>query len=318
MKFWKSLLIGSFLLMTLTACDGDVREPLKVGTNVWPGYEPGYLAQDLGYFSDKQIILRQFQSATENIRAFRNEVVDVAALTLDEALLLVQGGIDIRIFLVADVSYGGDVIMARPEYTSMRALKGKTIGVENSALGAYVLARALELNDLSVSDIKVHPLTVDQSEGVYSVGSVDAVVTFEPFRSHLLKRGAVEVFSSREIPNEIVDVLVVRAKNVERFGDNLKILTDGWLRAAAYIENEPKEAGKLLGQRLSLAPEEALASFDGLVIPDRVLNRKLIKPGGQGSLTQTLSQLRKVLTEKKLVTKDIKIDNIFLDTFVNH
>lgn len=294
---------------------GEPSGPLKIGTNVWPGYEPGYLARDLGYFSDSDIKLLQFQSATESIRAFRNGVVDVAALTLDEALLLQQDGIDIRIFLVADVSHGGDVIMARPDVGSMDGLKGKTVGVENSALGAYVLARALEIHGVALKDVTIRPITVDQSEDMYLLKAVDAVVTFEPFRSRLLKAGAVEIFTSREMPNEIVDVLVVRSDVIDRFKDQLHTLSAAWLKAVAYINEQPDEAGVMLGKRLGLAPDEALASFEGLVIPDAALNRELLSAGPSG-LMRNAAKLKAVLLENKLLAKDVDLGNVFSDMFV--
>lgn len=316
LKHFVSLIIGTLMVVTLSACDDDIQRPLTVGTNVWPGYEPGYLALELGYYSKERITLRQFQSATENIRAFRNAAVDVAALTMDEALLLIQDGFDIRIFLVADISHGGDVVLARPEYPSMRALKGKTIGVENSALGAYVLARALDIHGISITDVQTHAITVDQSEKAYDDGLVDAVVTFEPFRSHLLRKGAIEVFSSREMPNEIVDVLVTRAEHVEVFEDHLKILAEGWLKAAAFIKEEPHKASELLGRRLGLSPEEAMASFDGLLIPDKSMNRSLFAYDGPRGLNRSLQYLADFLTERRLLSKKINVDGILLDDYV--
>lgn len=314
-RFLKYFVLIFFVTVGIAACDEVDAPPLKVGTNVWPGYEPGYLARDLGYFSENEIKLRQFQSATESIRAFRNGVIDVAALTLDEALLLAQDGFDISVFLVADVSHGGDVIMANPNVGSIAGLKGKRIGVENNALGAYVLARALEIHGIDLADVSVHPITVDQSESVYKQGSVDAVVTFEPFRSHLMKIGAIEIFTSKDMPNEIVDVLVVRSEVTEKFADSLKKLSESWLKAVTYIEERPQEAGKLLGTRLGLTPEEALASFDGLVIPNASLNRLLLADGPD-SLRQSALRLKRVLRDKGLLVKDIDIDGIFSDRFL--
>jgi len=39
----------------------------------------------------------------------------------------------------------------------MKDLKGKRVAVEGGALGAYVLSRALALNEMKASDVKVVP-----------------------------------------------------------------------------------------------------------------------------------------------------------------
>jgi NitT/TauT family transport system substrate-binding protein len=139
-----TIMLMAFSLFALAACNDEQGPALKVGTNVWPGYEPAYLARDLGYIDQQDFILRQFPSSTESIRAFRNEVIDIVALTLDEALLLVENGHDIRVILVADISEGADVIIGRDGLQSMKDLRQKKIGVESSALGAFVLTRALQ------------------------------------------------------------------------------------------------------------------------------------------------------------------------------
>ncbi len=72
---------------------------LSVGTNVWPGYEPLYLARSLGLYGQAPIRLVEYASATQVIRAFRNGAIDVAALTLDEVLLLRESRLDARVII---------------------------------------------------------------------------------------------------------------------------------------------------------------------------------------------------------------------------
>lgn len=137
------------LLLTLTvlvlgACPNRTTSPLRLGTNVWPGYEPLYLARDLGYFDTTAVTLVEYLSASEVIRAFRNQALEAAALTLDESLLLLQHNIPVQVVLVTDISHGGDVVLGAPDISPFTALVGKRVGVEASALGAYVISRALE------------------------------------------------------------------------------------------------------------------------------------------------------------------------------
>ncbi len=137
------VLLIALLAQVVIACGEAPQTPMRIGTNVWPGYEPLYLARDLTYIDERFVRLVEYSSASQVIRAYRNGAIDAAALTLDEVLLLAQDELEPRVVLVMDVSHGGDVILGQAGLQDMRDLKGKRVGFEDTALGAYVLARAL-------------------------------------------------------------------------------------------------------------------------------------------------------------------------------
>ncbi len=148
--------IAFFILVLLIpslmqGCERGPAPPLRVGSNVWPGYETLYLARSLGIFASTPIKLVELPSVTEVTHAFRNGGLEVAALTLDEALALLQQDTSLRVILVVDVSNGGDAVLARPEITSLAQLKNRRIGVENSAVGAIMLDGLLTTANKSVA-----------------------------------------------------------------------------------------------------------------------------------------------------------------------
>ena len=145
----------SVLTAVLSGCSNETVPTIRVGTNVWPGYEPLYLARNLEKWPEKQIKLVEYPSASEVIRAFRNRSIEAASLTLDEVLLLRQDNIPVTVVLVHDISAGGDVIMATPEIKKVTQLRGKKVAVESNALGAFVITRALQINGLNSSDISI-------------------------------------------------------------------------------------------------------------------------------------------------------------------
>ena len=139
-------LLAVFVAIALTNCTPKTNTPLRIGSNLWTGYETLYLARDLGYYNDKPIRLVDYPSGTEEVRAYRNKEIEGAGLSIDQALVLAATQENIRIIAIMDVSNGGDVILGKPEFTDMKALKGKRVGVESTALGAFFIARALEKN----------------------------------------------------------------------------------------------------------------------------------------------------------------------------
>jgi NitT/TauT family transport system substrate-binding protein len=291
------------LLLISSLFMGQVHaEKLRVGTNLWPGYEPLYLAEINGVWSaNNNIKLIEFPSATEVLRAFRNRVIEVAALTLDEVLLLIESGFPVTIVLVLDISYGADVIMAPNSWKEFSDIKGKRVGVERSTLGAYVLTRALEINQISLDDVEVVSLHFEQHEKAYINKKVDAVVTFDPVRTHLKNLGAKEIFSSREIPGEIVDVLVIHDDKIEQNKMVLQALVDGWFQTLHTIKSRPKQSATIMGKRLNLTPDEVLESIKYIQYPNPEINRRMIG-GKQPELAATVLELSRVMAASKLLT----------------
>ena len=112
------------LLSSLAACVREPETALRIGTNVWIGSEPLYLARELGKLDPASVQLVEYPSASEVLRAYRNQAIDGMVISLDELFGLAEDGYDPRIILVVDVSNGADVVVGRPGMRSMKDLKG--------------------------------------------------------------------------------------------------------------------------------------------------------------------------------------------------
>lgn len=109
--------VALFLLL-LVSCEKVVRPPLVFGANAWPGYEPVYLAGDLGYLPADRIHLAEYANAAEVRQAFRAHTLHLAAMTLEDALELRRDVPDLKIVLVFDTRVPGktlDVLVARDD-----------------------------------------------------------------------------------------------------------------------------------------------------------------------------------------------------------
>ena len=284
-------------LLAMPGCTKQPDRPLHVATNIWVGYEPLYLARSLQYLPESYVVLHEMPNSSDVIKAFRNNAVDVAALTLDEALLLIQDGVDAKILLIMDISNGADVLMVHPSIKAFQDLKGKRVGAESLALGAYMLSRVLEKGGLRPEDITLVPTTSDAHEEAYRSGKVDAVVTFEPVKTKLLARGARVLFDSSMIPNEIIDVLVVRADLFKGNPDALQVLEAGWFKALDYLRKKPADACLRMAQREGVSAEQFANSLHGIVIPDEKENTRLLS----GDLLASARRLSVVMAREKLL-----------------
>lgn len=251
-------------LAALAACQPLPQAPLKLGMNPWVGYDPMVLARDRGLMDAAQVKVVELASGSETMRYLRNGLLDGAALTLDETLRLADDGVDLRIVLLLSTSSGADVVMARPDIRTPAGLRGRSIGVERTTVGALMLQRLLQAGGLQPHEVQVRNLEASQHLAALRNGLVDAVVTFEPLVGPLRAEGLRPVFDSRQMPGDIVDVLVVRAETLSRRQPQVEAAVLGWRRGLSALENDPQASAELLAAGVDLTPADYLTTLKGL------------------------------------------------------
>ena len=301
------VLVG--LVLVLSGCMRETEQPLRIGTNVWIGAEPLYLARDLGYWDREAVQLVEYPSASEVFRAFRNQAIDGMIISLDELFVLAADGMQPKIVVVADVSNGADVVVGRSGMRAMKDLRGKRVAVESGALGAFVLSRALALNEMQASDVSIVHLESNEHPAAFEQGQVDGAVTFDPYRTQLLGAGARALFDSSQIPGEIVDLLAVRASALEKNPHGLRTLLTGWFKALDYLAREPQDAAARMAVREQITGAQFLQALKGLHIPSRAENLKMLA-GTPPGLVVSGRQLMTLMVEAKLLRSTLEIENL--------
>ena len=293
----------------LAGCVREPEEPLRIGTNVWIGSEPLYLARDLGHLSPEATRLVEYPSASEVLRAFRNSALDGMVISLDEVLALAADQLPPRIVLVADISHGADVVVARAGLRTMRDLAGKRVAVESGAVGAYVLSRALALHQMQPKDIEIVHLESNEHPQAFAQGRIDAAVTFDPFRSAMLAGGATTVFDSSQIPGEIVDLLVVRQSILEKHPKQVTALLSGWFKAIGHLERDPEDAARRMSVRHQTTGAKFLETLNGLRFPAREENMQMLAGASPGLLV-TGRRLVAMMREAKLLKGPVEVETL--------
>lgn len=302
-------------LSTFTGCSPqeEKTKSLRIGMNTWPGYEPFVLAKDLGYLADNVHISR-VASATDIIKAFRSDLIDIACITLDEAIILkTKSKEDIKIIAIMDISNGGDAVVARKNIGSMSELKGSRIAVESSALGSFMLARAVDLTPgLKLKDLKIVNLSYEDHLREFNRGNIDAVVTFGPVKTKLLKGYAHMLFDSSQIPGEILSVMVVKDKTIQIKKSALHKLVSAWFKSVEYISREPYKSMQAMAKYEGLSVKEFTTSYRGIKVPSLEENKRFMSE----QLQDSIIKVTKVLHEKKLITKELVLKDFYNDEFI--
>lgn len=254
------------LALALLACDAPQPRPLRVGLNVWPGYEPLLIARDEGLLPESEVQLVECVAADQVRRALRVGAIDVGALTIDEALLLVAETeeLELEVVLALDDSSGADAILGAPDVTSLAALRGRPLGLEHGGVSGYVLARAAELHGLRAEELTILATPWSDHAGALRSGRVAAIVTHEPAVTTLRREGYPLLFSSRELPGEVLDLLVMRLPATPENVARLPLLDRAYASGAERITQSQTPPSDATMRRLGLdepALREALAGL---------------------------------------------------------
>jgi len=299
----------------LAACSSEPQPLLKVGSNRWPGYEPMFLASNLGFYNKTEIKLVELPSATDSLHLLYTGEIDAAALTLDEALVAIEQGTKLSIVLIFDISNGADVLIAAPNIKKLQDIKGKRVGVESTAVGSIMLQSLLKHAKLDEFDIDIVYLTADEHVSAYRNGQVDAIITFEPSKTQLLKQGAHELFTSQMIPGLIVDVLAVRTELLNKQHTNIQSLVDGYYKARQYMLTHEEDAMQRMAPRLGITANEFQLTFSGLKLPSLAANQSSFA-GQPSSFEKSAYSVMTTLLHAGSISHAVDLTHLVDSTFV--
>src|SRR5262249_4276190 len=150
----------------------------------------------------------------------------------DSAAFTAAHGVEQKIFLISDMSFGADGIVARPSIRSAAGLQGKKVAYTRGSPSHFLLGQYLKKYGMGMRDIK--PVEVDdpgKAGEAFLSGSVDAAVTWDPFIPQIVRSGKGRLLgSSRTLPGVIMSVLVGNPKAMRERPEDFQKFVNGWLK----------------------------------------------------------------------------------------
>jgi NitT/TauT family transport system substrate-binding protein len=241
-------------------------EEVRISTVTWIGYAGLYVADEMNLFEPHGVSVK-VNMISDNamlVTDLKEGRADAATLTYDQVLNAVAGGADIKVVLPMDYSAGGDAVVAPKSIAGVAELKGKKVGFNYLGPPEIMMAYALQQNGLSEKDIEAVNLTADSIPGALESARIEAGATYEPNISGLLKLGGGNkyhvIFSSKEAPGLITDVLVFNARFIQDHPKAVEGVVKGYVDALKHMqENADDSAGILsmvMGIPKSNVPDE--------------------------------------------------------------
>lgn len=292
-----------------TACGDVPRPPLRIGINPWPGYEFLYIAQERGYFVDEGVPVKlvEYGSLGDVRRGYETGQVDAMCTTVVEVLhSLLESTRRPRIVIPTDFSNGADVVIAR-DGVALGDLEGRRVAVEKFSLGYLMLARALDRANLGLRDVQAVPMDLSQMSDAMRRGVVDAAVSYPPESVAMMADGLGQVvFSSRDIPGEILDVVSFDASVLEARRDDIERVVRSFDRAVEFSRAHPDEVHALIASRERITPDAVRDAMSGMSFPSAAERAQLWRDVVPGVVKRT----DRVLREAGLLTGADRTDEV--------
>lgn len=251
------LTAATFTLAAL--CGTAARAEIKVGYSDWPGWVAWAIAEQKGFFKKHgaDVKLVWFANYTDSISALSSGQLDANCQTWSDTMAPVAKGVALKVVLVNDNSAGNDAVMAGPKIKSMAGLKGKTIGLEEFSVSHFLLVNALARNKMSAKDVKIVNLAAGDAAAAFLSGRVDAATVWNPWVNKIELSGKGKaLFTSKEVPGLIPDLLVAQEKSVAAHRKDFVGMVKAWYEVERFIREHPDEAVKIMSQVVGLTPEE--------------------------------------------------------------
>lgn len=291
-----ALFFGVVALLAAVALVPPPTPPLAVAMGPWLGYDPLVLQREQGRLSSR-VRLVELPSATDTLNALRDGRLDAAAVTLDEALRLWRRLPDLRVIAVLSESRGADGVVLRAGLDPAGGLSGRTVLVEDSAVGGLMLAASLRASGLGPDAVSVAQVRAVHLERRWQDGDAEAVVCYEPLLSRLLAQGHTLLHSTREIRGLVFDVLVAREPVIEGRADALAALLTAWQRGVAEFSAPAALPMGLLLPGTGLSEQDYRAALAGIEFFD-VRRSHALLTAPDSALARVLPELSSLLTAR--------------------
>lgn len=232
---------------------------IKMVKPSWPGFVIPALAYELGYFKEEGIAIDYIDlpDGADIFDELRKGNVDVQGTLSTQYLSNIRNtnSIDSRIVLLTDYSNGGDAIIARKGAPDLKSKNIKKIaGIEDYE---FFLPYSLELLDVDEKTVKYVSIPADQ-ERVDKLlsGEIDYAVTYDPYLSQAVGKGAQVIFTSSDKPGILTDVLLFSNRLIEKKPEIVKAYVRAYFKAYDFWRDYPLQSYKTVYSFYKYLPED--------------------------------------------------------------
>lgn len=316
-------LVGAALTLGASVAFAAGTTTMKIGTVVWIGYGPFYVAEALDLFKkhNLKVSLQVFNDPALIPPAVASGAVDGAMLTYDQVIGQVANGQMQKVVMPIDYSNGGDAIVADKSVSKVTDFQGKKVGFNPLSPSDFLLSYALKTAGLGDKDINPISMTPEAVPAAMASGQLPIGVTYEPSLSQILSQGGGKkfkvVFSSKDAPGLIADVLVFDEKVIKARPTEIAGVIKAYLDGLAYMKAKPDEAAKIIGKFMGISAKEVKEQLSGVYnIPLAEMPKAFVKSKATTSYYGSGEVIAQLLKTKGQITQIPATEATFDASFV--
>ena len=246
------------------------KPPIRIAFDTWSGFAYVFIAQEKGFFKQNGIavdlVLKKGYSEAQEL--YRDGAVDAICGVFSDAIYSDIEGVPTRVIWVFDYSLSSDAIIGKPEYGSLKDLRGKRVGFEgvNSFSQLFVLSALQHLAGLSESDVQFQNIPAQSVLAALDGDILDAAHTYEPYLSAAMQKGYKILANAGDVPGTITDVLACTEQVVlERFAD-IQALVRSLAQARDFLRENKEEAIAIMAAAESMDVQVMAKGLAGVEI----------------------------------------------------
>lgn len=267
-----------FLLLACTlavaACSGseepaEPRTEFNIGWSIYAGWMPWPYAEQAGIvkkWGDKYGITIRFVQVNDYVESVNQytagKLDGVTVANMDALTIPAAGGKDTSAIILGDYSNGNDAVLLKGA-SDVAGIRGRAVNLVELSVSHYLLARALEKNGMKLTDVKTVNTADADIASAFASPEVTAAVAWNPQVTTMKGvPGTTAVFTSADIPGEILDLLVVDTATLKANPNLGKALAGIWYETMALMAKDDaggKAARAAMAKLAGTTPE----AFEG-------------------------------------------------------
>ncbi|MEG4348273.1 ABC transporter substrate-binding protein [Microcoleus sp. LAD1_D5] len=292
------------------------RPPLKVSFVPFVSYTPLIIAQEKGFFKGQgiDVELRYVDYSQLQDADFSAGKYDGIGLTLGDLVILSATNPDMQAVMVLDESTGADVVVAQSEIKTIPNLKGKKLGANLGSFSEVFVTEMLKASKLTSDDLSLVKVEALEVPNRLQNNAIQAGHTWEPYLSEALKLGAHILFTSKQTPGLILDLVAFRGEVIRDRPEDIRAFVRGWLQGLSYWEANIPEGKKIVSKALNI-PSNKL-SFEGIDFTDFANNQNFFQSDSPNYISKTAKKYADFFIRAGNVTRLPNLETLFNSSFL--
>ncbi len=213
-----------------------------------------YIGQDQSLFAANglSVNVKDYATGVATINALLKGDVDIAWAA--EFPVVRSAFVKEKISVIAALSrFSDQYLFGRKDrrIKNIPDLKGKKIGIPRNTIAEFYLARFLELQGMKIQDVSLIDVQPPQSMDVITSGSIDGVVTWEPYSSQIAVQLAGRVAAWPVQSNQLgYGVIIGRNDFISNHPEIVNRFLKSLARAEDYLIRNPKASKDMVKKRV--------------------------------------------------------------------